>query len=239
MGTPLLQRRLEASSLPDKLAVTNGATDRQRLLLRGAAVQLLDEWGNATGGGGVRVRCRLRAPGGGVSPSAQLPELAGGCEGQETDDNGRAFLGDLGILEGSGVCGGEVGEPAPNERFRRRMSKACHRGCLPLNTPLLRPAWRGQSSTGAGAGGAPPAARLPEACWAAERRRQPWPALPVTLWLLARARPAPACRRASQRRSGVRVGVRGAGAVPVRLAGARHGWGGVGGMLVPPRNLLR
>lgn len=66
-------------------------------------MQLLDEWGNAAGGGGVRLRCRLRAaPGGEAGPDEQLPELAGGGEGTETDDSGRAFLGDFSILEGSG-----------------------------------------------------------------------------------------------------------------------------------------
>lgn len=48
-------RRMEAASLPDKLAVTNGGSAKQRLLLRNAAVQLEDEWGNAAAGGGVQV----------------------------------------------------------------------------------------------------------------------------------------------------------------------------------------
>jgi hypothetical protein len=47
MGTPLLQRRLEASSLPDKLAVTNGATDRQRLLLRVLATKAAEAGSHA------------------------------------------------------------------------------------------------------------------------------------------------------------------------------------------------
>ena len=46
---------MEAAALPDKLAVTNGGSAKQRLLLRNAAVQLEDEWGNAAGGGGVQV----------------------------------------------------------------------------------------------------------------------------------------------------------------------------------------
>lgn len=52
---PYLPCRLEAAQLPDKLAVTNGANAKQRLLLRNAAVQLEDEYGNAAPGGGVQV----------------------------------------------------------------------------------------------------------------------------------------------------------------------------------------
>ena len=47
---------LEAASLPEKLAVTNGGNGKQRLLLRNAAVQLQDCYGNAATGGGVQVR---------------------------------------------------------------------------------------------------------------------------------------------------------------------------------------
>ncbi|PRW58303.1 Structural maintenance of chromosomes flexible hinge domain-containing 1 [Chlorella sorokiniana] len=97
--------RLEAAQLPDKLAVTNGANAKQRLLLRNAAVQLEDEFGNAAPGGGVQVRFRLRYQGEGVGSSgSQLPALqaAQGRGQQETDERGRAFLGDLAIAEGSG-----------------------------------------------------------------------------------------------------------------------------------------
>lgn len=48
-------RRLEAASLPDKLAVTNSGSSKQRLMLRNAAIQLLDGYGNAAGGSGVQV----------------------------------------------------------------------------------------------------------------------------------------------------------------------------------------
>ena len=47
---------LEAASLPEKLAVTSGGNGKQRLLLRNAAVQLQDCYGNAATGGGVQVR---------------------------------------------------------------------------------------------------------------------------------------------------------------------------------------
>ncbi|KAL4443930.1 hypothetical protein ABPG75_011667 [Micractinium tetrahymenae] len=97
--------RLEAASLPDKVAVTNGSNTKQRLLLRNAAVQLLDSYGNAASGSGVQVRFRLRqqraAAAGGAS---ELPELSMPQAGAilETDDRGRAFAGDLCVAEGSG-----------------------------------------------------------------------------------------------------------------------------------------
>lgn len=52
---PATRCRLEAAQLPDKLTVTNGSNAKQRLLLRNAAVQLEDEYGNAAPGGGVQV----------------------------------------------------------------------------------------------------------------------------------------------------------------------------------------
>ena len=51
----LLRCRLEAASVPEKLAVTNGGNSKQRLMLRNAAVQLQDCYGNAAAGGGVQV----------------------------------------------------------------------------------------------------------------------------------------------------------------------------------------
>lgn len=149
--------------------MTNGSNAKQRLLLRNAAVQLEDEFGNAAPGGGVQVgilggtlrfglsletrtwvfgngylglinlqasgcschwfhccvaagrltRCctwgmqrtmqvrfRLRYQGEAVGSSgSQLPALqaAQGREQQETDERGRAFVGDLAIAEGSGT----------------------------------------------------------------------------------------------------------------------------------------
>ena len=41
--------------MPEKLAVTNGGNSKQRLMLRNAAVQLQDCYGNAATGGGVQV----------------------------------------------------------------------------------------------------------------------------------------------------------------------------------------
>ena len=60
---------LEAASLPEKLAVTSGGNGKQRLMLRNAAVQLQDCYGNAATGGGVQVgwlpdnACMLCMPG--------------------------------------------------------------------------------------------------------------------------------------------------------------------------------
>lgn len=93
--------------MPDQLTVTNGGSSKQRLMLRNAAVQLLDAYDNAAGGGGVQVRCRLRLPPGAAADgSSQLPELdcGQGCGPQETDDGGRVFLGDLSVVQGSGGC---------------------------------------------------------------------------------------------------------------------------------------
>ena len=61
---PTRPARLEAASKPDKLAVTNGSNAKQRLLLRNAAVQLQDEYGNAAAGSGVQVGCEGRRGGG-------------------------------------------------------------------------------------------------------------------------------------------------------------------------------
>lgn len=44
--------------MPEKLALTNGGNSKQRLMLRNAAVQLEDCYGNAATGGGVQVRAR-------------------------------------------------------------------------------------------------------------------------------------------------------------------------------------
>lgn len=88
---------------------------RQRMLLRSAAVQLLDEAGNSVPTAGVPVRFALRwgadgrgGDAGEPPEGAALPSLTsslgalGACE-TETDAAGRAALGDLSIEEGSGV----------------------------------------------------------------------------------------------------------------------------------------
>lgn len=140
--------------MPDRVAVTNGSNTKQRLVLRNAAVQLLDSHGNAASGGGVQVghawkcsvmraglhaqvacmqlgssntwascplhqlalmnpcgelvmqvRFRLRhLPVAAADGASELPELGEPQAGMlETDDRGRAFVGDLCIAEGSGT----------------------------------------------------------------------------------------------------------------------------------------
>uniref|UniRef100_A0A1D2ABE5 SMCHD1 ribosomal S5 domain-containing protein n=1 Tax=Auxenochlorella protothecoides TaxID=3075 RepID=A0A1D2ABE5_AUXPR len=109
---------VEAASLPDLLTATNGTSTRQRMLLRSAAVQLLDEAGNSVPTAGVPVRFALRwgadgrgGDAGEPPEGAALPSLTsslgalGACE-TETDAAGRAALGDLSIEEGSGSGGG-------------------------------------------------------------------------------------------------------------------------------------
>ena len=97
--------------MPEQVAVTNGASLKQRLMLRNAAVQLQDCYGNAACGGGVQVRFRLRSPAAAQGQGgAQVPELsvAQGLGPQETDERGRAFLGDVSVVEGSGAGGCRV-----------------------------------------------------------------------------------------------------------------------------------
>ncbi len=53
-------------------AATNGADAGGRRLLRAAALQLRDAFGNATAARGVRVRLGLRWPGGGEGEAPRL-----------------------------------------------------------------------------------------------------------------------------------------------------------------------
>jgi hypothetical protein len=103
---PAVTLAVEAPALPDRAAVTNGPSRKQRLLVRAAAAQLRDQHGNAAGAAGVRVRFRLAAAAGAdVAGGARAPELhvAEGPEPVETDDRGRAFLGDVSVVEGTGA----------------------------------------------------------------------------------------------------------------------------------------
>lgn len=73
------------------------------MLLRNAAVQLLDCHGNAAEASGVEVRFQLRAVQ--AEEGAVLPELcaAKGADPKASDPAGRAFFGDLSIAEGTGA----------------------------------------------------------------------------------------------------------------------------------------
>lgn len=75
---------------------------KQRLVVRNAAAQLVDSHGNAADTAGVAVRVRLLPPvpaGDWEPPTLVVSEGAGPWQ---TDERGRAFLGDLSIAEGSG-----------------------------------------------------------------------------------------------------------------------------------------
>jgi hypothetical protein len=123
-------------AVPDKVTVTNGPVKKQRLIARGAAVQLCDLYGNAVCLGGIPVRCALRYLNSNNNNNSSsgventLPVLLGdndvlhnaSCSSdgeaprplvRETGEDGRVYLGDLTIQEGSGSCsrgGGGGGE---------------------------------------------------------------------------------------------------------------------------------
>lgn len=95
---------VQAKSLPDRLVVTNVAAEKQRLLVRNAAVQLEDAHGNAAQPEGCQVRFILRPVGpvgGGEPPVLQASEGPGP---KLADELGRAFFGTLTVAEGSGCA---------------------------------------------------------------------------------------------------------------------------------------
>lgn len=94
-----------SSALPERVAVTNGPNARQRTLLRAVGAQLQDAHGNAAPTAGVQLRFAIRAPeGGGRAGGAALPRLqtVEGLASWETDGEGKAYVGDLAIEQGSG-----------------------------------------------------------------------------------------------------------------------------------------
>ena len=50
------------SAIAERLTATNGGAQQQRALLRGAAAQLQDAWGNAVAQAGMRVQLSLQWP---------------------------------------------------------------------------------------------------------------------------------------------------------------------------------
>jgi hypothetical protein len=108
-GPPVAVAVEAEGAAPERCAVTNGAPPRGRLLVRGAAAQLLDAHGNAAGGRGVEVRFRLLLDGTPAGAGWEAPELvvAEGAAPRAADADGRAFAGDLSIAEGSGRAPGE------------------------------------------------------------------------------------------------------------------------------------
>ena len=103
---PLSELQLAADSAPQRVTVTNGQADQQRLLLGDAVLQLADKYGNAVLTPGACVCASLQwpegseaTPEGGVLPELQSSESK--LEG-ETDRHGRVSFGVLAVKQGSG-----------------------------------------------------------------------------------------------------------------------------------------
>lgn len=103
---PLSELQLAADSAPERVTVTNGDSDQQRLLLSDAVLQLVDSYGNAVLTPGVHVSATLQWPEaseasaeGGVLPELQSSEgkLVG-----ETNRHGQVSFGVLAVKQGSG-----------------------------------------------------------------------------------------------------------------------------------------
>lgn len=62
LAGPPTQLMLTSQPGCERLAVSNGTDDKSRLLLDGAALQLVDEHGNASNASEQRVRISLRWP---------------------------------------------------------------------------------------------------------------------------------------------------------------------------------
>ena len=104
---PPVNALVDASQLPDRVAVTNASSAKARQLLHKAAVQVLDTFGNSAEGAGVQIRFRVRAVNeAALTPGCVVPELQAerGLGPTPMDDEGRAYFGDLAILEGSGAA---------------------------------------------------------------------------------------------------------------------------------------
>jgi hypothetical protein len=93
----------------EQFTISNGRDAAARRLLRNAAVQLVDRFGNAAAASEVALRWRLVCADsdgeGGAVAGAEAPRLC--CSAAEaveaqTDERGRAFFGDLAVEEGSG-----------------------------------------------------------------------------------------------------------------------------------------
>lgn len=102
----LSELQLAAESAPERVTVTNGESDEQRLVLSDAVLQLSDSYGNAVLSPGIRVCASLQWPEGSeaAADGGLLPELQsseGKLEG-ETDRHGRVSFGTLAVKQGSG-----------------------------------------------------------------------------------------------------------------------------------------
>ena len=103
---PLTELQLAGDSAPERVTVTNGESDEQRLLLADTVLQLADSYGNTVALRGIHVSASLQWPedceaaaSGGVLP--ELESSQGKLEGQ-TDRHGRVSFGVLAIKQGSG-----------------------------------------------------------------------------------------------------------------------------------------
>ena len=113
---PLSDLQLELDSAPERVTVTNGEADQQRLLLAEATLQLTDTFGNAVHQAGVRVCVSVQWPEGSEAAAngGTLPQLessVGKLEGQ-TDRHGRVSFGSLSVKQGSGKACTDENQPA-------------------------------------------------------------------------------------------------------------------------------
>jgi len=90
-----------------EVSVSNGQEDASRCMLRQAAVQLRDQYNNPSQLAEVKLRWRFQAAPGedGEDACEQLPEVCNSSSSQltaVTDERGRTFFGDIGILPETG-----------------------------------------------------------------------------------------------------------------------------------------
>lgn len=113
---PLCELQLAADSAPERVTVTNGEADEQRLLIAEAVLQLADRYSNALPMRGVTVCATLQwlKDSEAAANDGVLPELAsseGKLEGQ-TDRHGRVFFGALAVKQGTGKAVANENQPS-------------------------------------------------------------------------------------------------------------------------------
>ena len=113
---PLSDLQLEADSAPERVTVTNGEADQQRLLLAEATLQLTDAYGNAVREAGLRVCVSVQWPEGSEAAAngGVLPQLESsiGKLDRQTDRHGRVSFGSLSVKQGSGKACNDENQPA-------------------------------------------------------------------------------------------------------------------------------
>eukprot|EP00775_Hariotina_reticulata_P002831 gene2831-3124_t len=113
VSTAVLQA---AGADQEEFTISNGKDAAQRRLLRNAVVQLLDAHQNAAALPGVAVRWRLLlGDSGSRADEATAPQLC--CSSGEvqlnSDDNGRAFFGDVAVEQDTGRMPAGAGQAVP------------------------------------------------------------------------------------------------------------------------------